>query len=61
MAQSRKVNAKVKAGIKVIGEVCHDTACDSHCHSEYIDEDEHFVLHHTAKGDEEIIFDHKES
>jgi hypothetical protein len=42
----------IKAFIKVTVKIGNDTTGYRNAHSEHIDEDEQFVLHHAAPGDE---------
>jgi hypothetical protein len=49
----------IKSGIEFPIEVGYDTTRDSYREAEDVDEDEHFVLHHTAKCNQQVIFDHE--
>ena len=49
---------RIKGRIVLICKVANDAYGNGHTHTEYIDDDEQLVLHHAAKGDQEIIFNH---
>jgi hypothetical protein len=46
----------IKTDIKIIVEIPYDTAGYGCSHSKNIDEEIQFVLHHIAKGNEELVF-----
>jgi len=48
----------IEAGIKIIIEVSDNAAGNRNAHSEDIDEDVQLILHHVAKGDEELVLKH---
>lgn len=48
----------VEACIEIPVIICGNAAGNGNGHSQYVDEDVEFTLHHTAEGDHQVIFDH---
>jgi hypothetical protein len=49
----------IEASVILIGKVANDTAGNGDAHSENIDDDEGFILHHAAIGYEQVVFNHR--
>ena len=49
---------RIKGGIVLIGKIANDAAGNGNTHTQNIDDNEQLVLHHAAKGNEQIVSYH---